>query len=84
VVKGRELHQQSRQLKLVIEAPDSVARLDAEKMSVVLDNLLSNAIDFSPDGGEIRLTVRQADGLWCFACIDQGPGVADQDRQRIF
>ena len=84
VVKGRELHQQSRQLKLVIEAPDSVARLDAEKMSVVLDNLISNAIDFSPYGGEVRLTVKQANGLWCFACVDQGPGVADQDRQRIF
>jgi two-component system sensor histidine kinase GlrK len=84
VVKGRELHHQSRQLKVVVEAPDSVARLDTEKMVVVLDNLISNAIDFSPYGGEVRLTVKQADGLWCFTCVDQGPGVADEDQQRIF
>ena len=58
--------------------------LDAEKMSVVLDNLLSNAIDFSPENGEIRLSVSHVDGLWRFECIDQGPGVAEEDRQRIF
>ena len=84
VVQRRELHSQSRQLKIIIEAPEAVAMLDAEKMSVVLDNLLSNAIDFSPEQGEIRLSVSQADGLWRFDCIDQGPGVAEEDRQRIF
>lgn len=84
VVQRRELHSQSRQLKIIIEAPEAVAMLDAEKMSVVLDNLISNAIDFSPEQGEIRLSVSQADGLWRFDCIDQGPGVAEEDRQRIF
>lgn len=84
VVQRRELHSQSRQLKIIVEAPDAAAMLDAEKMSVVLDNLLSNAIDFSPDQGEIRLSVSHEDGLWRFDCIDQGPGVAEEDRQRIF
>ena len=63
---------------------DEAAMLDAENMAIVLDNLLSNAIDFSPEQGEIRLVVRHADGLWRFDCIDQGPGIADEDRQRIF
>jgi two-component system sensor histidine kinase GlrK len=71
-------------LKIVIEAPEETAMLDAEKMAVVLDNLLSNAIDFSPEGGEIRLTVSRIDGFWRFECVDQGPGVAEEDRQRIF
>ena len=84
VVQRRELHSQSRQLKIVIGAPDQPITLDAEKMSVVLDNLLSNAIDFSPDGGEIGLLVSRVDGLWRFECIDQGPGIAEEDRQRIF
>lgn len=84
VVQRRELHSQSRQLDIVIDAPDDIAMLDAEKMTVILDNLLSNAIDFSPEHGMIRLSVSHVDGLWRFECLDQGPGVAEEDRQRIF
>jgi len=84
VAQRRELHSQSRQLKIVIESTQETAMLDAEKMTVVLDNLLSNAIDFSPESGEIRLSVSHVEGLWRFECVDQGPGVAEEDRQRIF
>jgi two-component system sensor histidine kinase GlrK len=84
VVQRRDLHSQSRQLKVVVEASDELAMLDAEKMTVVLDNLLSNAIDFSPDSGEICLKAVHDEGLWRFECIDQGPGIAEEDRQRIF
>jgi len=84
VAQRRELHSQSRQLKIVIDTPENSVMLDAEKMTVVLDNLLSNAIDFSPESGEIRLAISHFDGLWRFECIDQGPGVAEEDRQRIF
>ena len=84
VVQRRELHSQSRQLKIIIESSQETAMLDAEKMSVVLDNLLSNAIDFSPLGGEISLIARRGDNAWCFECIDQGPGVAAEDARRIF
>ncbi|MGE5470465.1 MAG: ATP-binding protein [Bacteroidota bacterium] len=85
VVQQRELHVQSRQLKVLVETPeDSHALLDAEKMAVVLDNLLSNAIDFSPEGGEIRLVASRPGHCLQFECIDQGPGVAIEDSQRIF
>jgi two-component system sensor histidine kinase GlrK len=84
VVQRRELHSQSRQLKIVIESSQETAMLDAEKMTVVLDNLLSNAIDFSPENGEIHLSVKHVEGLWRFECVDQGPGIAEEDRQRIF
>lgn len=84
VVQRRELHSQSRQLQVLVEVADEVARLDADKLAVVLDNLLSNAIDFSPDMGEIRLSATHIEGIWRFECIDQGPGVAEDDRQRIF
>ncbi|NTV71509.1 MAG: HAMP domain-containing protein [Azonexaceae bacterium] len=84
VAQRRELHSQSRQLKILIESSQETAMLDAEKMTVVLDNLLSNAIDFSPENGEIRLSVSHVEGLWRFECVDQGPGIAEEDRQRIF
>jgi two-component system sensor histidine kinase GlrK len=61
----------------------SVGDARCRKMTVVLDNLLSNAIDFSPDNGKFAFG-QPDDGLWRFECIDQGPGVAEEDRQRIF
>ena len=83
-VHRRELQIQARQLNHVIKAPDGNFMLDGEKMAIVLDNLLSNAVDFSPEGGEIQLTVIHQDNSLQLACIDQGPGVAEEDAQRIF
>ena len=83
-VRRRELHSQARQLTLRIEAPDLQVSVDDEKLAVIVDNLLSNAIDFSPVGGEIRLLATEGDGNLHLECIDQGPGVAEEDMERIF
>ncbi len=72
VVQRRDLHSQARQLQVITEAPDQLVTLDAEKMTVVLDNLLSNAIDFSPDNGEIRLLVSHSEGLWRLSASTRG------------
>ena len=73
-------------LKALVCELDSVL-LDPDKMRVALSNLLSNAIDFSPLGGEIRLAAMRsgenASCLW-FDCIDQGAGVADSEIEQIF
>jgi two-component system sensor histidine kinase GlrK len=84
VVQGRELQIQARQLTVLREAPALTRTLDGEKLLVVLDNLLSNAIDFSPEGGVVRLQAEVVDHLVRIACIDQGPGVAPEDAERIF
>jgi len=83
-VQRRELQIQSRQVKVVVDAPEEKLMLDGEKMSIVLDNLLSNAVDFSPEGGEILLMATHDEGSLHLECIDHGPGVADEDVQRIF
>lgn len=83
-VARRELQCQARGVTVDLTAPDSDAVLDAEKLSVILDNLLSNAIDFSPGGGQVTLRVQRSEGRWRIDCIDQGPGVADSDVERIF
>lgn len=83
-IRRRELQIQARQLVVKVEGRNSSARLDEEKMLVVLDNLLSNAIDFSPEGGQIRLIANESGGLFQIDVIDQGPGVAGEDAERIF
>lgn len=80
----RELHSRARQVRLLVEAPAGTALLDRDKMAAVLDNLLSNAIDFSPPDGLVRLLACRADGRLRFDCIDQGPGVAAEDAAQIF
>ena len=84
VVGARELQIQARQLRVDCQAPAITRVVDGEKLHVVLDNLLSNAIDFSPPGGLIRLHATLAGQTLRIACIDQGPGIAAEDAQRIF
>ncbi|RIX49558.1 MAG: HAMP domain-containing protein [Rhodocyclales bacterium GT-UBC] len=84
VVRRRDLHIQARQLRLKVEASQVTVMADAEKLGVILDNLLSNAIDFSPEGGEIRLLARHEKGCLILECADRGTGVAPEDVERIF
>lgn len=85
VVERHDLQIRARHLKVSVEAPDDAhALLDAEKMSVIFDNLLSNAIDFSPEGGEIRLCASRVENRLRFECVDAGSGVAAEDVTRIF
>lgn len=79
-----ELRGQARQVGIQVEAGEGRARLDPGKLAVILDNLLANAIDFSPQGGVVRLTAERLKGGWRIVCRDQGPGVATEDVQRIF
>lgn len=82
--RRHQLAAQARQLRIIVEAGEGLARLDIGKFSVILDNLLANAIDFSPDGADIRLRATHAASGWQFDCIDYGPGVAPEDTWRIF
>ncbi|WP_153111209.1 HAMP domain-containing sensor histidine kinase [Propionivibrio limicola] len=85
-VRERELQIQARGLAVSHEAPSVTLGLDREKLRVVLDNLLSNAIDFSPPGGSVRLLAACDGGSKRLRidCLDEGPGVAKADAERIF
>ncbi|MCY1560975.1 Sensor histidine kinase TodS [compost metagenome] len=67
-----------------VEGEPVTLQLDREKIASAIGNLLSNAIRFSPHGGHIRLVLHDLPGRACVDIVDQGPGVADVDRDRIF
>ncbi len=50
----------------------------------MLGNLLTNVAKFSPTGSVIRVVGRRLDSMAHVTVIDQGPGVAEDDRARIF
>ena len=57
---------------------------DSEKLRVVVDNLVSNAVKYSPEGGTIALSLaRHGDSVTLDVC-DAGPGIPAEDRDRIF
>lgn len=82
----------SRDIKLVTRLPDQQRRvlLDKNLMHRVIDNLLSNAFKFSPDGAVItlQLVYRDKDDLeqsgMCLQIIDQGPGIPEEHLESIF
>ena len=50
----------------------------------VVDNLVGNAVKFSPDGTPVRLGLRREDGWAVLEVADRGPGVPEAERERIF
>lgn len=84
VVLARDLQIQARQLRVHRTAPAVSCVVDGEKLRVAIDNLLSNAIDFSPHAGIIWLSAEVIGKTLRIACVDQGPGIAAGDAERIF
>lgn len=83
-IEAQRLRWQSHQLNVRAEGPSMVLPVDREKMASAIGNLLSNAIRFSPQGGLVRLVLQDDAGRACLDVIDQGPGVAEADRDRVF
>lgn len=58
--------------------------IDTDKMTQVIDNILNNAIKYSPDGGKITVTMKTTDEQMILSISDQGLGIPKQDLPRIF
>ncbi len=67
------------------EIPDSLTlHGDAERLREAMDNLISNAIKYSPTGAEIVVTVIQEEAETIYAVRDHGPGLSPEDTGRLF
>jgi signal transduction histidine kinase len=59
-------------------------RTDKDLLMRILDNLISNAIKFSPFNKTITLTLSRNEGHVVFIIQDEGPGIRPQDRAMLF
>jgi len=66
------------------ECPAVLVKVDAMRLQQVLSNLLSNAAKFSPAGERVELSAMMGDGRVRVSVRDQGPGIADDFRERVF
>ncbi len=57
---------------------------DPTRISEIVNNVVSNAIRYTPPGGRVEVDCRRADGTLTLSVTDSGPGIAAADRERIF
>jgi two-component system sensor histidine kinase GlrK len=87
--RAHELAARSKGLRLVLEAQPARLDADPDKLRSVLDNLISNAVKFTPAGGTVTVRARasgegDAAGSAVIEVIDSGPGIPAEERESIF
>jgi MerR family transcriptional regulator, light-induced transcriptional regulator len=66
-----------------ISGPATV-NVDPKRINQALNNLLVNAIKFSPQGAEVELAIREEGENYDIDVMDEGPGIPSQQAQRLF
>ncbi len=75
-----------RNITIVADTPRNAfwARFDSMRLDQVITNLLSNATKFSEDNGEVRVSIKRHNGYVRVSVSDDGIGIADSARNRLF
>ena len=86
IVRDWEKKLTRKQLNIVVDVPTGLSPIfvDRTRLQEALYNLLDNAVKYSPEHGEIRLSARQHDGEIELGVSDEGIGIAKEDLPRIF
>jgi len=84
VAVGHELAMRAKGQQLVLKAEKLTVEADPEKLRSIVDNLLGNAVKFTPAGGSITVLAGASGGEAVIDVIDSGPGVPAEERDSIF
>jgi two-component system sensor histidine kinase ChvG len=69
---------------LVLEDASVPVHASADRLTQVFENLIDNAVSFSPTGGRVAIALRASNGETEVAIADEGPGIPEGHRDRIF
>jgi two-component system phosphate regulon sensor histidine kinase PhoR len=78
------LDKEKMKLRTDIEDQLPPVRMDEDAMTLVLLNLVDNAVKYAGEGGEVAVRLARAPGGVALAVRDRGPGISADDQQRIF
>jgi signal transduction histidine kinase/CheY-like chemotaxis protein len=81
---NRPLAARKQQTMTVVAPPNHAAMCDADRIREAIDNLVSNAVKYSPIGGAIDLLVTRQDEGIVVEVRDQGAGLSPEDISRLF
>lgn len=75
---------QEVQFICLLSSSELFVEIDTDKMTQVLDNVISNALKYSPDGGDIRFGITVSDEIIKVMISDDGMGIPQSNVKRIF
>jgi two-component system sensor histidine kinase GlrK len=82
--RAHQLAARAKRQRVAFELEPVIVHADAEKLRSIVDNLLGNAVKFTPEDGTISVVARQQQGEATIEVIDSGPGVPSEEREAIF
>jgi len=71
-------------LQLTKEQELPLVEIDKEKMKIAMDNLIGNAIDYTPSGGRVRVRLTRQGNKIRFSVEDNGIGIPEEQQDRVF
>ncbi len=85
-LEGQQLLSSQKEVRLEMAIPEQLPTIfvDAERIQQVLQNLIGNAIKFTPKDGQIRVKVESVDSNVRFSVTDTGPGISESLRPHLF
>jgi two-component system, NtrC family, sensor histidine kinase GlrK len=84
ILQAYELSIASKKIMVQINAEGITAQKNTEKLRSILDNLISNAVKFTPEHGEISISASQSKSTLTITVKDSGPGVAEKNQFKLF
>ena len=84
VILSHKLIASTRNVSFACNGELLMIRADRGRLRTALDNLVSNAVNYSPTNGQVGISWRFEGDMLKLTVDDDGPGVAESDRQRIF
>lgn len=81
-----QVRRQSSPHRFVVDLPEELPPIHVDELRLerILHNLLENAVNYSPGGGDIRVVVERDGGLLTIGVSDQGMGISPEDQARLF
>jgi two-component system, NtrC family, sensor histidine kinase GlrK len=84
VLENQQLTLLSQRVRLDVRIEDVTLVADRSKVRLILENLVSNAVKYSPKGGTINLRARTVGDQLELDVADSGPGIPREDRAHVF
>ena len=82
----RHINRRGTDRRIIVENERDyvLVHADAKLIVQVLINLIDNAVKYTPPESEIRISVREADGMVHVSVADNGPGIPDDSKDKVF
>lgn len=77
---------EAKHVELNFEPPELIPHVlaDSEAMLTITNNLIGNAVRYTPQGGSVTVSCREAGEMWALMVEDTGIGIDERDQRRIF